>query len=219
MMRLEQPLVASLLTQAESGMGYQLVDVERTDGARMRGIAYNAELVLFEDEPRTQLRLHAHESLVKAAQASRDVIESVRVRQEPTRPISAVLEKPAERKAPPEAKDAPVGSTEMEDVFKRFSAYAKDRRVRPDGCLLPGTYATTEADARNVRTGSEAVQRYALPNPAPASYVLTSQPDSKTPIQRGVVAAANGQPGGGVEVIFPNGTQANTTTGPATIPD
>jgi len=46
---------------------------------------------------------------------------------------------------------------------------------------LPGSYATTEADAKNVKTGKEAVARYALPNPDPASYVYTIKP-KPTPI-------------------------------------
>ena len=64
------------------------------------------------------------------------------------------------------------------------------------------SYATTEADARNVGTGREAVARYALPDPAPASFVFTILPDGGTVIQRGTVQPAFGQPGGGVEVLL-----------------
>ena len=104
-------------------------------------------------------------------------------------------------------------------MFKRFSAYQNDRRDRPDKSLSPGSYATTEADARNVRTGAEAVARYALPDPKPASYVVTVRPNAATSIQTGTVAPAFGQPGGGVEVIFPAGTQPATVTGPTKLPD
>jgi hypothetical protein len=104
-------------------------------------------------------------------------------------------------------------------VFKRFSAYPNDRRVASDGSLLSGTYATTEQDAKNVKTGKDAVARYALPDPAPASNVITVRPNKDTDIQRGIVEPAFGQPGGGVEVIFTNGTQPKTVTGPIKIPD
>ncbi len=80
-------------------------------------------------------------------------------------------------------------------------------------------YATTEEDAKNVRTGKEAVARHALPKPAPASNVFTIKPRKDTVIQRGIVEPAYGQPGGGVEVIFTDGTQAGTVTGPEKIPD
>lgn len=80
-------------------------------------------------------------------------------------------------------------------------------------------YATTEADARNVKTAAEACARYALPNPKPASYVFTMRPHAGTDLQRGMVDGACGQPGGGVEVIFPRGAQPATVSAPARIPD
>jgi hypothetical protein len=70
-----------------------------------------------------------------------------------------------------------------------------------------------------VKTGTEAVARYALPNPQPASNVFTGKPDKDTVIQKGTVAPDFGQPGGGVEVFFKNGTQPKTVTGPVHIPD
>jgi hypothetical protein len=86
--------------------------------------------------------------------------------------------------------------------------------------LLPGTYATTEDDAKNVKPGKEAVARYALPNPDRASYVFTIRLKKDTDVQRGIVEPANYQPGGGVEIIFTNGATAGTVTlPPDKIPD
>lgn len=94
---------------------------------------------------------------------------------------------------------------------KKFKEYNKnDRRITPDKGLLQGTYATTSEDARNVRTGEQAVQRYALPNPKPAVYVFTIEPQLGTPLRRGIVQPAYGQPGGGVEIYFEQGTTVNT---------
>jgi hypothetical protein len=115
------------------------------------------------------------------------------------------------------AKTAPEEKTKANEVFKRYSAYQKDNRLQANGSWSDGTYATTEEDAKNVKTGKDAVSRYALPDPEPACYVFTGKPDKDTPIQRGIVEPAFGQPGGGVEVLFPKGTQANTVTGPETI--
>jgi hypothetical protein len=119
-----------------------------------------------------------------------------------------------------EAKDAPVTLTTAGEVFKRFSPYANDRRVTAGMGLLVGTFATTREDAdQHVKTGMDAVARYALPSDKPASNVFTIKPAADTNLQRGTVAPANNQPGGGVEVIFVNGSPDGTVTGPATIPD
>ena len=104
-------------------------------------------------------------------------------------------------------------------LFKRFTAYEHDPRITSDRRLLPGTYATTGEDAKNAPTGKAAVARYALPNPNPASNVFTIKPHKDTVIQYGIVEPAFGQPGGGVEVLFRDGTHAGTVTGPEKIPD
>jgi hypothetical protein len=91
--------------------------------------------------------------------------------------------------------------------------------VTPDGSLRSGTYATTADDAKNVKTGRNAVARYALPNPSPASWRFTIKPEKDTVVRKGIVEPAYGQPGGGVEAMFTNGTQPQTVTGPDKIPD
>lgn len=102
-----------------------------------------------------------------------------------------------------EAKDAPITVTSAGEVFKRFSAFANDRRVTSAWGLVAGTFATTREDAdAYVKTGMEAVACYALPEDKPASSVFTIRPAQDTDLQRGTVAPANNQPGGGVEVIF-----------------
>ena len=118
------------------------------------------------------------------------------------------------------AEDAPITLTELAEIFKRFSAYANDNRVTSGMGLTPGTFATTKEDAdANVKTGSDAVARYALPSSKPASNVFTITPAQDTEVKRGTTQPANNQPGGGVEVIFVNGLPDGTVTGPVTIPD
>lgn len=117
------------------------------------------------------------------------------------------------------AKDAPIEKTKENEIFKLFSAHENDRRITPDGRLLAGTHGTTEADAKKVRSGKEAVSRFSLPNRRPASHVFTIRPRKDTLIQRGIVEATVNQPGGGEEVIFPEGTQLGTVTGPEKISD
>ena len=118
------------------------------------------------------------------------------------------------------AEDAPITLTELNEIFKRFSAYPNDKRITPGKGLTPGTFATTKEDAdAHIKTGADAVARYALPNSKPASNVFTISPATDTELKRGTAQPANNQPGGGVEVIFVNGLPNGTVTGPVTIPE
>jgi hypothetical protein len=119
-----------------------------------------------------------------------------------------------------EAKDAPITLTTDSEEFKRFSPFANDRRVTAAMGLVAGTFATTSEDAKaHIKTGMDAVARYALPSDKPANNVFTINPSADTNLQRGTVAPANNQPGGGVEVIFVDGSPDGTVTGPIQIPD
>jgi hypothetical protein len=210
----------SLIHQPETGMGYQLVELTTESFRRVVGVAYNAEIVLEKDEPEQRALFRAFASGMQMKSFGQTVRE-VRLLSQASAEYRAFRVGEARgaysTKIGP-AKDAPVVTTRVGEVFKRFSAYENDRRIRADGSLKPGTYATTEEDARQVRTGKEAVARYALPNPEPAVNVFTIRPVASTPIQYGIAQPAYGQPGGGVEVIFTNGTTARTVTGPDKIP-
>jgi hypothetical protein len=211
----------------ESGMGYQLVEVEfekfpRTDA----GIAYNGELLVLSTDPVVNLTRESFDRLVLRAASGRGEIKSLRIlhksdahRLDARARESLGLKSLSARSGAGPASDAPIEQTRAGEVFKRFTAYAKDFRLREDGGWTDGTYATTEEDAKNVKTGRDAVSRYALPNSEPASHVWTGRPHAGTNLQRGTTQPAFGQPGGGVEVIFTNGTQSQTVTGPVKIPD
>lgn len=222
MLRMDPLRTRALLEQPESGMGYQIVEVVTADYKSRRGVVCNAELLLFEDEPRTALKTASIASLLAEAKSSQDEIRSLRVLPRATASeLTEAVKEPAAgygRKTGP-AEDAPPEKTKADEVFKRFCAFADDRRILPDGSLRPGTYATTEKDAGNVKTGKQAVARYALPDPRPASHRFTIEPRENTIVQCGVVEPAYGQPGGGVEVIFTTGTQPKTVTGRDKIPD
>ena len=91
--------------------------------------------------------------------------------------------------------------------YFRYSAFTIDLRRKPKtGDFLPGTYATTFSDQREVPSGFAAVGRYALPNPLSARYVhpiITYDPPSHV----GTATPNNGQAGGGVEVYFIKGAK------------
>lgn len=201
----------------ESGMGYQLVEGVEYDNTIKRGIAYNAELFFGENESRSVLKTLSYPQVLERATTSAGVFKSLRVLSRSEAPITLSEKRTAVSKAAP-AKDAADEQTKEGEVFKRFSAFANDNRVQADGSWSDGTYATTEEDARHVSTGKEAVERYALPNPEPACYRFTGKPKKGTDIKKGIVEPAFGHTGSGVEVIFPNGTNANSVTGPEVIP-
>jgi hypothetical protein len=199
-------------------MGYQTVEVEIPSGVR-RATVYNADLLVWEEEPRAHLAGSVHErSAGTAGEVEARMIRSIRV----------VPREPDVRSAPwmrglvltastgPAADGEPRG-TAPGSVFMRFTAYLNDRRITPERGLLPGTYATTEEDSRVVATGEQAVERYALPNPTPAVYRFRIDPKPGTAHQAGVVQPAYGHVGGGVEVLFTDGTAGDTVSGPAVL--
>lgn len=210
----------ALIHQPETGMGYQLVEATTLTFRKVVGVAYNAELVLKKDEPEQRALFRAL-AMGASMKTCGQAVRAVRLLSAAsTEYRSFMLGEPpgAYATALGPAKDAPVETTKHGEIFKRFNAYENDRRIRADGSLEPGTYATTEADARLVHTGKEAVARYALPNPEPAVNVFTIKPVPRTAIQYGIAQPAYGQPGGGVEVIFTHGTTVRTVTGPDKIP-
>lgn len=204
-----------LLAQPESGMGYQIVDVVTLKGETLRGTVFNAEY-LFYPEERVELLARAADPTIRSQMlatkeiGSREEIKELKV--VTTTANAPGLVRESDEPQTTGAREAPVESSKMEEEFKRFCAYANDRRVTPTGGLVPDSYATTAADAKHVKTGSDAVRRYALPNPMPAVNVFLIRPPAKTPLKRDIAQPAYGQLGGGVEVLFVNGSPPNTVT-------
>lgn len=224
MYRFESYAITSLLNSPEYGMGYQRIRATLSNGRDQTGYVFNAELFVPDEDRTLQKLTESHIIFAKAlSQADRaypDIRSFEVIPRYMTKSLSSGYE--ITKNILKESKGAANGPVELTanfEVFKRFTAYQNDRRVTVVGGLLPGSYATTEEDARNVHTGRQAVARYALPNPEPAIYRFTIKPPKDTKIQRGTVQPANNQPGGGAEVIFADGTTDRTVTGPDTIPE
>jgi hypothetical protein len=107
--------------------------------------------------------------------------------------------------------------TKANDAFVRFSAFANDRRIRPDGSLLPGTYVTSEGDAAFAQSGFAVVGRYALPNIMPATHRFDIVVPDGTIGLVGTVTPAFGQAGGGVEIEFTKGAPKGSVRSKSTI--
>jgi hypothetical protein len=211
MIKLLASQIRSLIDQPESGMGYQTVEVEYQT-TKKKATVYNAELLMLEHEPRTML-VEAFETLInKASVSEAQFIKSIRVVSPPKVAVESITAKYLKELQGAPATEGDSRKTKEGEVFARFTAYKNDRRITPNKGLMPGTYATTEADAKNVKTGSDAVERYALPDPMPAIYRYKIEPRKDTTYRQGVVQPAYKHKGGGVEVIFYNGTDDKTVT-------
>lgn len=215
--RLEANLTERLLGQPESGMGYQIVEVTRkSQRFAEKGIVFNAEYLLYIEEKELEKlsEIEDFDKIQRTASRTTDIIDLKVIPRDKIGKASMLRDSAASYSA----EMSSVELTKFNEKFKRFSAFQNDRRRNPDGSLKPKTYATTEEDAKNVKTGIEAVRRYALPNPAPAIYVFTISPPAKTEIKKGTVQPQYDQPGGGVEVIFIYGSPSGTVTGLNIIP-
>ncbi len=202
----------SLLRQPESGMGWQWLEFNVRSGVVKEGVAFNAELLLTGADSFTALSMGLR-GLDMTKLASTTEQDWFNFRVVSVNRLTSLSVKEATGSCGPASEGKPEMSASVER-FVRFSAYINDRRVTADGRILPGSYATTFVDALNVKTGTQAVRRYALPNPEPAVFRFDIDPKEQVLIKRGIAQPANDQPGGGEEVILLTGTKSGTVTLP-----
>jgi hypothetical protein len=98
--------------------------------------------------------------------------------------------------------------------FVRFSAFANDRRIKPDGSVLAGTFVTSASDAAAVPNALAAVGRYALPNPNPPVFRFDIAAAAGTHVRYGTVIPQFGQAGGGAEMEFYQALTPASASGP-----
>jgi len=215
--KLSTEQIRELVSQPETGMGYQYVEASMDNSSILKGVVLNSEVFIPEEKIEKIIgkRSLSYSAILNEAERPGyvrriNVIGRSQLHLGETKYFAKVTGVPASQD--------PVSLTEKNKIFKRFSPYRNDRRINEDGSLKTGAYATTEADARNVKTGTDATNRYALPSDDPAIYVFTIQPPEETAVRIGTVEPANGKPGGGVEALFVEGSPKNTVTGPDTIP-
>ncbi|MGB0773312.1 MAG: hypothetical protein ACPGRP_01850 [Flavobacteriaceae bacterium] len=112
------------------------------------------------------------------------------------------------------AKENPKQKADGRMKFVRLSPFQNDFRIdRKNRCLLPGTYTTTYQDYCECKeTLCNPVSRYALPSNNEVKWEFHVTPKEGDEFRLGKVRPANGQPGGGVEALFDDGTSKNTLT-------
>lgn len=211
-------VTSTLIRKPETGMGYQILDIGQKRNDVSFVLVENAEVVTAAwsvEQESPIIRLSARKASVYPS-------EEQRIQKALATGDFRVIDRPAAVHLSLATKSRSAGSSlgpasdalsEMSsrlEKFLRFSAYKNDRRILLDGSVLPETYVTTHEDGETVRTGMEAVRRYALPSPMPAVHKFYLRPPDPIRVRRGVVAPANNQPGGGIEAIFIEGSSAGT---------
>lgn len=200
MYKLPEEKIEYFLNNPEFGMGYQLAQIE-LNGALHDMIILNAELML-EISELPELSRRSIEEPPKGIIERIDKISKFNLIKfyEPT--DEAFLDKTILMMRTYIFQKLiikiPVPSDEK---FKRFSPYRNDKRINGEK-LLPGSYATTNNDARFVPSGLAAVGRFALLSPFPAIHVFNITLHKNLSIEHGTVRPNYNQAGGGVEVLF-----------------
>jgi len=212
MLRLIQQHTEFLLSEKESGMGYQCLE----DGSSQKYLVLNAELFVSSDELKNLLKFPSYEDLLDEI---KDTSKNININGYKVISASEFLKSTFSSDKLQNPSLLQTQSTRDNEGFKRFSAYKDDKRKTPGRGLRKETYATTVNDINVVPSGLSAVARYALPNPWPAIYVLTITPPKDTKIRCGTVQPAFNQSGGGVEIFFEDETPDNTVSGPYVIPE
>jgi hypothetical protein len=220
-----------LKERPEYGMGYQKVRVKLSTGTFETGYVLNGSSFFKPDELGSRMDILVAEILARNEKSSLSIVDLDIIARPPdtlrgvrrirtTQFSGAYLANESLiARASEAAKDAPITTTLDGEQFRRFSAFEDDYKITEKRGLLPGAFATTAEDATTVKTGAEAVVRYALEDKRPANKRFAIDPEEDTRLQRGIVQPAYGEPGGGVEVIFVDGTGDYTVTGPDILPE
>lgn len=232
MITIPEWLQSWLKGQPEYGMGYQKGIAKLSTGTFERGVILNGSTFATDNELRPMSASEVGQA-VGAVHESRLSIADIYLIARPletlrgVRRIHVLAGKSAQFsmanesavRASQGAKDAPITATLAGEIFNRFSPYVDDYKITEKRGLRPGTFATTAEDAEKVKTGRDAVIRYALENKQSANKRFTINPGAETRLRSGIVQPAYGEPGGGVEVIFVDGTCDYSVSEPNIIPE
>jgi hypothetical protein len=206
----------------ESGMGYQIVQAkEYFSNSAKEFVIYNSELAIDLNENFSyEKELISKSSFKNILNSSKELYleeSSIKILNKTELsnlkyliPVHKIYNK--RHSGGKDAKLGPKENANGKEVFVRISAYENDIRIDDiNKKLKPGSYSTTEEDYKDcVNTKDDPIDRYALPNNEEIKWAFYIKPDLNDILQRGVVQAAFGHSGGGIEVYFENGTSNNT---------
>lgn len=208
--------VAELLSQPETGLGYQVVKARFAGQyAEQTLIALNADVLVTFDQNRfaefNRLETSFNSQKEKAPYPD---ITSLQVLTNPQ--FSNILNEGSPDKTTGAIDNSPENANGTER-FVRLSHWPNDKRVDTiNRRLIPGSYSTTEKDYKECKKiNDDPVERYALPNNNPIFWAYYILPVITDNFQRGIVQPAYSRRGGGEEAFFnfgtANGTYQNQT--------
>jgi len=201
-----------LLSQSETGMGYQVVEASKQGYySREKYLVLNSEVVIeMNASTSDNVRKVVNEGIFAfKTSASIITLSSMTVLNE-KQFRNIVNESKSENERG--AIENPVVNANGEEVFVRLSAFDNDRRIdKVKMCLREGSYTTTMEDYLKCKSANDdPVERYALPNNDKIQFAFHIQPLKSDTLQRGIVQPAIGKRGGGKEAYFAKGTAPGT---------
>jgi len=210
---LSENIRRDLLHWPETGMGYQIAEVNLPNYKREKLLILNATVGLPLHDDFTMKKEYRQLNYRMALNDSVPQTMTL-VRALSRKEWHTIAREPVSGNKKP-AKENPKEKADGKEKFVRLSAYANDMRVDTiRRRFLPGTYATTDDDYHEcVRINDDPVERYALPNDEEIKYAYYVRPTKDDSLQRGIVEPAFGKRGGGVEVYFEDGTSNGTYLG------
>ena len=203
---------SDLLSQPETGMGYQIVEATNARNY-MRGkfLVLNSEVVIemnayISDNVRIVINEGINSIKAKAENITLIAISVLNEKQ-----FRGVINE-SKNDNEKGAIDNPVVNANGEEIFVRLSAFDDDKRIdKINRCLRPGSFATTKEDYLKCKsTHDDPVERYALPSNDKIKFAFHIMPVKSDTLQRGTVQPANQKRGGGKEAYVAKGT-ANET--------
>jgi hypothetical protein len=214
------------LSLPETGMGYQIIEARRygktyKDRVKDRFVVYNSELIIdLDDQLRhfnKQIITEGYSKMLGKATLLPIEISTIslvaRSQVTESRTLTASKKKSKGRHSGGKgAIENPKEKANGKKKFVRLSAYENDRRIDFNNKKLrPGSYTTTDVDYCSCLTyDDDPIDRYALPSDAQIRWAFYVLPKSDDTLQRGIVQAAFGHDGGGLEAYFQDGTSDNT---------
>lgn len=201
-----------LINQPETGMGYQVVEANKTGSySREKFLVLNSEVVIeMNSYTNDNVRMIINEGTETIkAKASIITLNSISVFDEKNFRNIVSESKNADERG---AVQNPVVNADGEEIFVRLSAFENDKRVdKVNKLLLPGSYTTTKEDYLKCKTTKDdPIERYALPSNDEIKFAFHIQPLISDTLQRGTVQPANGKRGKGKEAYFVKGTASGT---------
>lgn len=198
--RLSPSQEKELLSQPETGMGYQAIEAQ-LPGIDMKAkfIVLNAELVVELNEAAPlcvkEIARSGIDNVLAKAMDFRWKITKVLLHDTELKPVSVANEVKEEH---------PDGG----EIFVRRSLYANDKRIDTvNKCLRAGSFTTTFADSLKYKHSSEdPLIQLAMDHGVRGQYGFHVQPKRNDVLQRGKVNAQTGAK----EVFFKNGTSFGT---------